>query len=101
MARCFVVYVIFIFVIKNPKLHKYVRFNALQALLLGHLLPLPDWIIRTIIYPVGPQLTVICYDFLFFVTVIGFVYSMVKIILRKTPEFPVVTDAAGVHLQLL
>lgn len=89
---------LYVGIVRNPGLSKYVRFNTMQAVVLDVLLVVP-LLIQRIFNPgrsgVGFNLTVIGYNFLFCFVVFCFVYSLVHTVLGKTPYLPFVADAAG------
>ncbi|KAL1832202.1 hypothetical protein ACET3Z_001853 [Daucus carota] len=87
------------FVVRNPKLSNYVRINALQTILLDIILQMPVGILQALVLPVWPAGMRIGLDFVFIGVVLGIVYIMMNIILGKTPEFPLLTDTAGIHLR--
>ncbi|XP_074346994.1 protein TIC 20-II, chloroplastic-like [Apium graveolens] len=88
--------IIQLFVIRNPKLHKYVRHNALQASFLGVLLQVPFFLLKAFgIWPLGMRIG--C-DLMFLLVVCGFVYITVNTILGKMPQIPLVTDAVATYL---
>lgn len=92
-------YVVLLFVVRNPKLSKYIRINALQTILLDVILQMPVGILQALVLPVWPAGMRIGLDFVFIGVVLGIVYIMMNIILGKTPEFPLLTDTAGIHLR--
>ncbi|WOG83029.1 hypothetical protein DCAR_0102203 [Daucus carota subsp. sativus] len=92
-------FVVLQFVVRNPKLSKYVRINALQTILLDIILQMPVGILQALVLPVWPAGMRIGLDFVFIGVVFGIIYIMVNTILGKTPEFPLLTDTAGIHLR--
>ncbi|KAL7148780.1 hypothetical protein ABFS83_06G202500 [Erythranthe nasuta] len=88
-------------VVKNPNLSRYVRFNALQALVLDVLLVLPV-LVQRIFTPgrsgIALKLTAWAYSGLFMFVVACFVYGLVSSVLGKTPYLPLVAEAAGRQL---
>ncbi|WOG83031.1 hypothetical protein DCAR_0102205 [Daucus carota subsp. sativus] len=89
---------LYVGVVRNEGFSRYVRFNAMQAVVLDVLLVVP-LLIQRIFSPgrsgIGFNLTVIGYNFLFCFVVTCFVYSLVHSVLGKTPYLPFVADAAG------
>ncbi|KNA21374.1 hypothetical protein SOVF_043780 [Spinacia oleracea] len=84
-------------VVRNPKFSNYVRFNAMQALVLDVLLVLP-LLLQRIFTPgkgLGFKIMVMGHNFLFVFIVSCFVYGVVSSVLGKTPYLPLVADAAG------
>ncbi|GAB2277175.1 Protein TIC 20-II, chloroplastic [Dionaea muscipula] len=85
-------------IVKNPILSHYVRFNAMQALVVDVLLAVP-LIVQRILDPgragLGFKLMVAGYNALFVCLVCCIVYTWVFCVLGKTPYLPFVADAAG------
>lgn len=79
-------------------MNKYVRFNALQAVVLDVLLVLP-MLIQRISSPgqsgIGLKFTIWMHNGIFVFVVGCFVYGLVACILGKTPYLPFVTEAAN------
>lgn len=91
-------FALYLGVARNPTFSRYVRFNALQALVLDVLLAVP-LLVQRILSPgqtgVGLKLTVWGYNALFVFLVACFVNGLVSSILGKTPYLPLVAEAAG------
>ncbi|KMT14726.1 hypothetical protein BVRB_4g074910 [Beta vulgaris subsp. vulgaris] len=93
-------FAIYLGVVRNPSFSHYVRFNAMQALVLDVLLVLP-LLLQKIFTPgkgLGFKIMVMCHNFLFVFVVSCFVYGVVCSLLGKTPYLPFVADAAGRQL---
>lgn len=85
----------------NPSFSRYVRFNALQALVLDVILVVP-LLVQRILSPgqtgLGLKLTVWGYNALFVFLVACFAHGLVSSVLGKTPHLPLVAAAAGRQL---
>ncbi|CAK9145457.1 unnamed protein product [Ilex paraguariensis] len=94
-------FALYLGVVRNPIFSRYVRFNALQAVVLDVLLVVP-LLIQRIFNPgrggLGFKLMVMGHNALFVFVVLCFVYSLVCTILGKTPYLPFVAEAAGRQL---
>ncbi|XP_074292372.1 protein TIC 20-II, chloroplastic [Silene latifolia] len=94
-------FALYLGVVRNPNLSRYVRFNAMQALVLDVLLVLP-LLLQRIFTPgragVGFKIMVMGHNALFVFLVFCFVYSFVSSLLGRTPYLPFVADAAGRQL---
>ncbi|GAB4855872.1 Protein TIC 20-II, chloroplastic [Ancistrocladus abbreviatus] len=94
-------FAIYLVVVRNPNFSHYVRFNAMQALVLDILLVVP-LLLQRILSPgrggIGFKLMVMGHNALFVFVVLCFVYSLVFSVLGKTPYLPFVADAAGRQL---
>ncbi|KAI8556077.1 hypothetical protein RHMOL_Rhmol05G0224300 [Rhododendron molle] len=90
-------FALYLGVARNPRLSRYVRFNAMQAVLLNVLLALPS-LFQLIFSPgrtgLGYRWMVMAYNALFVFVVCCFVYSVVCCILGRTPYLPFVAEAA-------
>lgn len=87
-------------VVRNPSFSRYVRFNAMQAVVLDVLLVLP-LIIQRILNPrrgLGFNILVMSYNAVFLFLVLGFLYALVSCILGRTPRLPFVGDAADAQI---
>ncbi|XP_047334533.1 protein TIC 20-II, chloroplastic [Impatiens glandulifera] len=94
-------FALYLGVVRNPSFSRYVRFNAMQAVVLDVLLVIPVLLLR-IFTPgrsgIGFKLMVMGHNALFTFVVFCFVYSLVSTILGRTPYLPFVADAAGRQL---
>lgn len=94
-------FAVYLGIVRNPSFSRYVRFNALQALVLDVLLVLP-LLIQRIFSPgrtgLGMKLTIWMYNGLFVFVVACFVYGVVSSVLGKTPYLPFVGEATGRQL---
>lgn len=91
-------FALYIGIVRNPSLSRYIRFNALQALVLDVLLVVP-LLIQRILSPgrtgLGLKLTIWGYNALFVFLIACFAYGFGCSVLGKTPYLPFVAEAAG------
>ncbi|KAL6988844.1 Protein TIC 20-II, chloroplastic [Sarracenia purpurea var. burkii] len=94
-------FALYLGVVRNPRLSRYVRFNAMQAVVLDVLLVLP-LLLQRIFNPgragMGYKLMVMGHNAVFVFVVFCFVYSLVFCVLGRTPYLPFVAEAAGRQL---
>ncbi|GMP21779.1 hypothetical protein CsSME_00000067 [Camellia sinensis var. sinensis] len=94
-------FALYLGVVRNPSLSRYVRFNAMQAVVLDVLLVIP-LLLQRIFNPgragIGYKIMVMSHNAIFVFIVFCFVYSLVYSILGRTPYLPFVADAAGRQL---
>ncbi|XP_010247160.1 PREDICTED: protein TIC 20-II, chloroplastic [Nelumbo nucifera] len=93
-------FALYLGVVRNPNLSRYVRFNSMQAVVLDVLLVLP-LLFQRIFNPskgLGFKLVVMGYNGLFVFIVACFLYSLGFCILGRTPYLPFVADAADRQL---
>jgi uncharacterized membrane protein len=91
---------LYLLVVRNPSISRYVRFNAMQAVVLDVLLILPTLVERTFA-PRGGwgfELLIIFYNTVFLFLVACFLFGVVSCILGKTPRLPIVADAADAQV---
>lgn len=91
---------LYLLVVRNPSISRYVRFNAMQAVVLDVLLILPTLVERTFAPRggLGFELLVIFYNTVFLFLVACFLFGVVSCILGKTPRLPIVADAADAQV---
>ncbi|CAI9090859.1 OLC1v1025728C1 [Oldenlandia corymbosa var. corymbosa] len=94
-------FALYLGIVRNPSFSRYVRFNALQALVLDVLLAVPA-LLQNILSPgrsgLGLKFTILMYNALFVFVAGCFIYGLVSSILGKTPYLPFVAEAAGRQL---
>ncbi|KAL3520492.1 hypothetical protein ACH5RR_018641 [Cinchona calisaya] len=94
-------FALYLAVVRNPSFSRYVRFNALQALVLDVLLVVP-MLVQRILSPgrtgLGLKLTIWGYNGLFVFLVACFAYGLGCSVLGKTAYLPFVAEAAGRQL---
>nr|XP_027087181.1 protein TIC 20-II, chloroplastic-like [Coffea arabica]XP_027087926.1 protein TIC 20-II, chloroplastic-like [Coffea arabica] len=83
-------------IVRNPNVSRYVRFNALQALVLDVVLVVP-MMVQQILSP-GLNLTILGYNCLFVFLVACFAYALGCSVLGKTPYLPFIAEAASRQL---
>lgn len=95
-----VFFALYLGVIRNQNLDRYVRFNAMQAVILDILMILPSLFERLLAPrdPISYQLTVILYNTVFLYLLACFVFGVVSCLLGKTPRLPLVADAADAQV---
>ncbi|XP_058094209.1 protein TIC 20-II, chloroplastic [Magnolia sinica] len=93
-------FALYLGVVRNPSFSRYIRFNAMQAVVLDVLLAIP-LLLQRIFSPergLGFRFVVMGYDALFVFIVACFLYSVGFCILGKTPYLPFVASAADRQL---
>ncbi|MED6208353.1 Protein TIC 20-II, chloroplastic [Stylosanthes scabra] len=94
-------FALYLGIVRNTSLSRYVRFNAMQAVTLDVLLVVP-LLIQRILAPgrtgLGFQVMVWSHNALFVFSVVCFVYSVVTCVVGRTPTLPFVADAASRQL---
>ncbi|PKA66707.1 Protein TIC 20-II, chloroplastic [Apostasia shenzhenica] len=94
-------FALYLGVVRNPAFGRYVRFNAMQAVVLDVLLAVPALLQSIFGVPargLGFRLLEVGYDAIFVVAAGCFLYGLVSCVLGKTPYLPLVASAADRQL---
>ncbi|KAJ6853499.1 putative protein TIC 20-v, chloroplastic [Iris pallida] len=94
-------FALYLGVVRNPSLPRFVRFNSMQAVVLDVLLALPSLLQRVLGTPtrgVGFRVLELGYDAIFVFAAGCFVYAVVSCVLGRTPYLPIVATAADRQL---
>ena len=87
--------VLFFAVVRNDKISHFVRFNAMQAILIGILLSLFGLILQTLLPAFGiGLLTETLFNFAFLATLITALYGIIQSALGRYAEIPTISEAA-------
>jgi uncharacterized membrane protein len=91
---------LYIGVVVNPKISRFIRFNLLQAILIGILISLCGLLLRYILLPVlgTSALTQVLMNTVFYGTWVMAVYGIAMSALGKYTEIPQLSETA--HLQI-
>ncbi|XP_042431009.1 protein TIC 20-II, chloroplastic-like [Zingiber officinale] len=90
-------FALYLGVVRNPAFSHYVRYNAMQAVVLDVFLALPSLLQRVFGTPsrgIGFRVLEIGYHAVFVFSIACFVYSVINCILGKTHYLPIVASAA-------
>lgn len=92
----FIIFLILFFaVVRNDRISHFIRFNAMQAILMGILLSLFGLIIQYVFAGLGISLlTESLYNFAFLGAIVATGYSVVQSILGHYAEIPTISEAA-------
>ncbi|XP_078435219.1 chloroplast import component Tic20-II [Wolffia australiana] len=94
-------FALYLGVVRNPSFSRYVRFNAMQAVVLDVFLALPTLFQRILGTPsggIGFQILEWGYNGIFVFAVASFLYGVAACVLGKTPYLPIVASAADRQL---
>ncbi|CAI5458763.1 unnamed protein product [Closterium sp. Yama58-4] len=93
-------FLLYLAIIRNQNLDRYVRYNAMQAVILDILMILPSLLERLFAGNDGIslQLTIIFYNTVFLYLFACFVFGVVSCLLGKTPRLPIVAEAADAQV---
>lgn len=91
--------VLFLAVVRNAKISHFIRFNTLQAILIGILISLVGLILNVLMKGMGENLFIeVLFNLIFLGTLAASFYSIVQSILGRYAELPTISEAA--HAQL-
>lgn len=94
-AGIIIFFALFLAVVRNEKLRHFIRFNAMQAILIGILLSLCGLVARYVLGGIGFALiTETFYNVVFIATLAACIYSIVQSALGKYAEIPTISQAA-------
>jgi Chloroplast import apparatus Tic20-like len=87
-------------VVNNPRISRFIRFNVLQAILIGILISLCGLVRQYILLPIigGSSVTQVLMNVIFFGTIAVSFYGIVMSALGKYTEFGQLSEAA--HMQI-
>lgn len=94
-------FALYLGVVRNPAFSRFVRFNAMQAVVLDVLLAIPSLLQRVFGVPargVGFKVMELGFDGIFLFAAGCFFYSLISCILGRTPYLPIVANAADRQL---
>ncbi|TKY65336.1 TIC 20-II [Spatholobus suberectus] len=87
-------FALYLGVVRNPSLPRYVRFNAMQAVTLDVLLVVP-LLVHRIFSPAPGPLVVWSSNAVFVFSLVCFLYGVASCVVGRTPHLPFVADAAS------
>ena len=90
---------LFIFVIRNPKIPYFIRFNSLQAILLNIGLIILNYIFEIFLKPFENSLLVQTFSSTILIAVLAIIsFSIYKCLEGKEPDLPGISDAVKIQL---
>jgi hypothetical protein len=98
-AGLIIFFALFLLVVRNESINHFIRFNAMQAILLDIILILCGLVLSLLSPAFGPGLiTETLYNVVFLGTVAAVLYSVIQSVLGRYAEIPTLSDA--VHMQV-
>lgn len=91
-ASIVVFFAVYLGIVQNQNLNRFVRFNAMQAVLIDILLVFPS-LVESIFRPNGSVL-VLSYNTVWLYVFVCFVYGIGSCLMGESPRLPLVADAA-------
>ena len=87
--------VLFMAVVRNPKVSHFIRFNALQAILIGILISLAGLVLSVLVPGLGTNLVVeTLFNLVFLGTLAASFYAIAQSVLGRYAEMPTISQAA-------
>lgn len=95
-----VFFALFLLVVRNEKIIHFIRFNAMQAILLSIIVFLCRLIVDYVLGPIlqGGLLIETLYNVVFLGLIAAIIYSVAQSVMGRYPEIPTLSDA--VHMQV-
>jgi hypothetical protein len=86
-------------VVRNPKISHFIRFNALQAILIGILISLVGLLLNVLIKGTGENFLVeVLFNLVFLGSLATSFYAIAQSILGRYAELPTISEAANSQL---
>jgi uncharacterized membrane protein len=96
--RIAIFFAIFLLVVRNSNVPHFIRFNAMQAVLIDISIFLASLIINVVLTPFGPFITLTLISTVFLAVLAAVVYSIVQSALGRYAEIPTFSEA--VYMQV-
>ncbi len=93
-----VFFMLFLLVVRNPNISHFIRFNTLQAILIGFIISIGGLLLSLLQLPGLELITDAFYNVLLFGGVAAVGYSVYQCLLGQYPEIPTISEA--VHMQI-
>lgn len=93
-----VFFALFMLVVRNPNISHFIRFNTLQAILIGFIISIGGLLLSLISLPGLELITDALYNVLLFGGVAAVGYSIFQCVMGRYAEIPTISEA--VHMQL-
>lgn len=93
-----VFFALFFLVVRNPNISHFIRFNALQAILIGFIISIGSLLLSVVSLPGLELITDTFYNVLLFGGVAAVGYSIFRCVMGEYPEIPTISEA--VHMQI-
>lgn len=93
-----VFFALFLLVVRNENISHFIRFNTLQAILIGFIISIGSLVLSLVAVPGLELITDAFYNVLLFGGVAAVGYSIVQCLMGRYPEIPTISEA--VHMQI-
>lgn len=93
-----VFFALFLLVVRNPNISHFIRFNTLQAILIGFIISIGSLLLGLLTMPGLALITDTFYNVLLFGGIAAVGYSVFQCLMGRYPEIPTISEA--VHMQI-
>ncbi|MEA5465102.1 Tic20 family protein [Leptothoe sp. PORK10 BA2] len=93
-----VFFALFLLVVRNENISHFIRFNTLQAILIGFIISIGSLLLSLLTLPGLELITDTLYNVLLFGGIAAVGYSIVQCLMGRYPEIPTISEA--VHMQI-
>lgn len=93
-----VFFALFLLVVRNSNISHFIRFNTLQAILIGFIISIASLLLSLLNLPGLELVTDTFYNALLFGGIAAVGYSIVQCLMGRYPEIPTISEA--VHMQI-
>ncbi|MEM8610837.1 MAG: Tic20 family protein [Cyanobacteria bacterium P01_H01_bin.105] len=93
-----VFFALFLLVVRNPNISHFIRFNTLQAILIGFIISIGSLLLSLLTMPGLALITDTFYNVLLFGGIAAVGYSVFQCLMGRYPEIPTISEA--VHMQI-
>lgn len=93
-----VFFALFLLVVRNPNISHFIRFNALQAILIGFIITIGELILSLLNLPGLELITDAFYNVLLFGGLAAVGYSIFQCLMGRYPEIPTISEAVNVQI---
>jgi uncharacterized membrane protein len=98
-ASLIIFFALYLLVVRNESINHFIRFNAMQAILLSIITTLCGLVLRLFVPALGGGLVIeTVYNVIFLGTIAAVVYSVAQSVLGRYAEIPTLSEA--VHMQV-
>lgn len=98
LGALIVFFALFLLVVRNPNVSHFIRFNALQAILIGFIITIGELILSLLNLPGLGLITDAFYNVLLFGGLAAVGYSIFQCLIGRYPEIPTISEAVNIQI---
>ncbi len=96
----FIIFILlFLLVVRNDKISRFIRYNTMQAIMLDIVVFLCGLIIRVVFAPIGGFIVQTLASTVFLGILVGSIYSIVQSVRGEYAEIPTISDAVQMQIR--